>query len=170
MKRFTTIALVFIALWLSSWQAYAAERYKDTVGGFSYEVPADWKTMEFPGLKFKVLITQPIGKFSPNMTLVDEAYTGTLAEYVTANIPAMEKTIPGFKMLNRSQGKTQDGREYRSVGYTHKVEGGVLMQVASFLQLTPGRMLVMTCTIPRGHEKTIEPVCHRIVTSLQVDS
>lgn len=160
---------IFFAAMLFTLSVNAAERYTETAGGFSYEVPANWRVMEFPGLKFKIVVTDPIGDFSPNMTLVDERFGGSLKKYETASIPNMEKAIPGFRIVKRQQGKTVTGKAYRSVRYIHEAQNGTIIQTANFLELTEGLKLVMTCTSPEGHESKIEPMCTKIVRSLRVN-
>lgn len=161
--------LVFTAVMLFSLSVNAGERYTETAGGFSYEVPANWRVMEFPGLKFKIIVTDPIGDFSPNMTMVDEKFKGTLEEYEEASIPYMKKAIPGFGIIKRTQGKTLAGKEFRSMMYTHKAESGMIIQTANFLELASGHKLVMTCTSPKGHEDKIEVMCNKAVRSLRVN-
>jgi len=166
MKKLTFIAIVFAVL---SLPVQAGERHTEESAGFSYEVPNNWRVMEFPGLKFKIIITDPIGEFSPNMTLVDEKYEGSLAAYEKASIPHMEKAIPGFSILKRMQAKTDEGKDFRSVTYRHEADNGTIIQTANFLELRSGHKLVMTCTSPKGHEDKIEPQCNKVVRSLRVN-
>ena len=168
MKEKILIAAV-LAMFVTSAPLYAAERHTEIEGGFSYEIPANWIVMEYPGLKFKIIITDPIGDFSPNMTLVDEKYAGNLKEYELASIPNMKKSIPGFRILKKSQAKTLAGKVFRSVKYIHKAESGVIIQTANFLELKEGRKLVLTCTSPKGHEDKIEKSCNKVVRSLRVN-
>lgn len=158
-----------LAMLLSSMSLFAGERHTESEGGFSYEVPANWRVMEFPSLKFKVIVTDPINDFSPNMTLVDERFNGSLSEYEKASIPHMKKAIPGFSIIKQTQQKTLAGRPFRTIMYLHKAEIGEIIQTASFLELGEGHKLVMTCTSPKGYEDKIEPVCNKVVQSLQVN-
>ena len=163
------LLLIAVAFTIFSLPVLAAERHTEESAGFSYEVPSNWRVMEFPGLKFKIIITDPIDDFSPNMTLVDEKYEGSLEAYEKASIPHMEKAIPGFGIISRMQAKTIDGKDFRSVTYKHEANNGTIIQTANFLELRAGHKLVMTCTSPKGHEDKIELQCNKVVRSLRVN-
>ncbi|MDH5182382.1 MAG: hypothetical protein OEX12_00710 [Gammaproteobacteria bacterium] len=85
-----------VAVFTMSLPVHAGERYTETAGGLSYGVPQNWRVMEFPELKFRIVVTDPIADFSQNMTMVDERFDGSLSAYETAVLLRWKRRYPVF--------------------------------------------------------------------------
>ena len=70
-------------------------RLVERSGGFSIQIPEGWEAREFPGLLYRILIGTPINDFAQNIVFVTEAFTGTLSEYVDANIIELQNLFQG---------------------------------------------------------------------------
>lgn len=160
--------MTFISV-LSFTFANAKDRYHEADGGFSYKIPAGWSVKSFGSLKYKVVITDPVRDFTPNITILDETYPGDLAEYVQANIPYMEKTIKGFRIISEGAGKTTDGHPFATVSYVNQIDMGELIQTAFFMEIIPGLKLVITCTPPPGKQTPYINACTEMVRSIKLE-
>lgn len=168
MKKMTK--LILLVLLFASFSIYAATRHYEAEGGFSYLLPEGWEVISFGDLKFKAAVTTPVNDFRPNMTFVDEKYASDLEAYRKANIPTMQESIPGFRIIAEYDGRTHQGRRYLTMTYMHKTESqGTIFQTAHFMELRGDIKLVATCTPPPGHDSKYLKVCTELVRSIRVD-
>jgi hypothetical protein len=78
-----------------------AQDLGDTVsqpGVFSYQAPKGWTVKDTTFSKYKISFDAPKNKFSANINVVVENFSGTLAKYVDAN-KANLKASPKFQNL-----------------------------------------------------------------------
>jgi hypothetical protein len=80
----------------------------ETAGGFSYEPPAGWDTVAFPGLKYKVTHGPAANGFAPNINVVDEIYSGSLSDYADLNMANLKRLMPDLKIIRRDEITTND--------------------------------------------------------------
>ena len=78
-----------------------ARRHVELEGGFSYLPPTNWQIREFPGSKYKPAYGTRKDDFAPNINFVDEAFSASLDEYVSANLEAMKKFFKDFKVIKQ---------------------------------------------------------------------
>jgi hypothetical protein len=93
----------------------AQTKLVEKAGGFSYVLPAGWKTAEFPGLKYKIAFTAPVKGFAPNINVVDEKYAGNINSYMNANIKTIQKMFSQLKVLGKSNFNTRTGLKGKKV-------------------------------------------------------
>ncbi|MBU1168072.1 MAG: hypothetical protein KKD44_00765 [Proteobacteria bacterium] len=77
-------------------------------GAFSYDPPAGWNVVEFPGLKYRIAHGPKENNFAPNINVVDEIFQGSLDDYVDANLKNMEELMVDFEIIKRKNFKTMD--------------------------------------------------------------
>ncbi len=84
-------------------------RHVESEGGFSYIPPSGWQVTEWPGLKYKIASGAPIGDFAPNLNFVDEAFSGSLDDYVAANIAAVKEAFQDVRVISQEDFFTDEG-------------------------------------------------------------
>jgi hypothetical protein len=117
----------------------------EEAGGFSYDPPAGWEIVEFPGLKYRISHGQPESGFAPNINVVDEDYSGSLPAYVDANLLSMEEMFVGFEVLSRSDLTTEDGQAAIKLVTETEQQGRRLRQTFYFLG-SGDTKYVVTCS------------------------
>ena len=113
--------------------------------GFSYDPPATWNVAEFPGLKNRVSYGPSQGGFAPNINVVVEAFSGSLAEYVDASFQTAENTLEEFNILEHEDLQTEDGQPGVRVIAVKMQQGALLRQTFYFFG-EGGQKYVATCT------------------------
>ena len=89
-------------------------QHYEKAGAFSYDPPSGWQVIEFQGLKYRICHGPRENEFAPNISVIDEAFSGALAAYVDANLLNManvqntEEAFVNMKVLSREDFKTQD--------------------------------------------------------------
>jgi len=84
-------------------------RHVESEGGFSYVPPSGWQVTEWPGLKYKIASGAPIGDFAPNLNFVDEAFSGSLDDYVAANIATVKEAFQDVRVISQEDFFTDEG-------------------------------------------------------------
>lgn len=120
-------------------------QHYEKAGAFSYDPPPGWQVIEFPGLKYRISHGPRENEFSPNINVVDEAFSGTLAGYVDANLQNMEKLFVNLKVLSRADFRTQDNEAAVKVVTENEQQGRMLRQTFFFIG-SGNRKYVVTCT------------------------
>lgn len=101
--RGTSAAILTLVIFLTGCGGKPPRGHYEKAGGFSYDPPKGWQIIQLPGLKYRIAHGPTENEFAPNINVVDEAFMGTLAEYVDLNLENMKK------MFRRSYG-SQTGR------------------------------------------------------------
>jgi hypothetical protein len=136
----------FAAFAVSTPAAETGKRYLEAAGGYSFCPPKDWVMKEMPGLKYKLAIGEASGGFAPNINVVDEAFDGSVADYVKASLETVSKVFKGFKKLGQSNFKTDSGVKGIRL-QTESEQGNLrLRQTFFFLEGKGKTKLVVTCS------------------------
>jgi hypothetical protein len=96
-------------------------------------------------LKYRISHGPRENEFSPNINVVDEAFSGTLGTYVDANLQNMEKLFVNLKVLTREDFRTQDNEAAVKVVTENEQQGRMLRQTFFFIG-SGNRKYVVTCT------------------------
>ncbi len=148
--------------------AQNAQRVTEKTGGFSYTLPTGWKVRSLPGLKYQIAYAQPSNNFAPNVNFVDEAYTGSLADYVKLN----KETIVKAKLKYVFGAEKAFATDH--VGQAVKLEaktdqqGKKLSQIFYFLE-GKTRKFVATCSRLIDQPATTDAGCDAIVKSFNLE-
>lgn len=114
-------------------------------GGFSYDPPSGWSVVEFPGLKYRISHGPRENDFAPNINVVDERFTGTLAEYIDVNLENTADVFVKMEVIGREDFSTEDGESGVRILIENEQQGRMLRQ--NFFFIGPGvRKYVVTCT------------------------
>ncbi len=116
-------------------------------GLFSYVPPDGWKVVEFPGLKYKICLGEPVKGFAPNIVVTDEAYEKSLDDYVKDNVAAMQQIFQGQKILSQTDFTISGGaRAVKMVTERHDPQSNKnIRQTYYFIELG-NKKLVVTCS------------------------
>jgi hypothetical protein len=120
-------------------------RHYEESGGFSYNPPSGWQIVEFPGLKYRVSHGPVENGFAPNINVVDEEFSGTLAAYVDGSLENMERIFAKFKVLSRENLKTHDNEAGVKIITENEQQGRMLRQTFFFIG-SGDRKYVVTCS------------------------
>ena len=115
--------------------------------GFKYMIPEGWTTAEFPGFKLKISRGVPSSGYAPNIVVVDEAFDGSVEDYVTACLGPMEKDDQGFKLLEKKPFNTDSGVKGIKLVFESKWDRKQLVQTQYYFEGIKGKMLVITCSV-----------------------
>jgi hypothetical protein len=96
-------------------------------------------------LKYRISHGPRENEFAPNINVVDEAFSGTLAAYVDANLRNIERLLVNLKVFSREDLKTQDNEAIVKVVTENEQQGRMLRQTFFFIG-SGNRKYVMTCT------------------------
>lgn len=83
-------------------------RHVESEGGFSYVPPSGWQVVEWPGLEYQIAIGAPIEDFAPNLNFVDEAFSGSLDDYVVATIEILKEVLQA-RIISQEDFFTDEG-------------------------------------------------------------
>jgi hypothetical protein len=147
MKRTCRVLMgvVAIAMVCAGCGGRPPRRLHEKAGGFSYDPPAEWTVISFPGLAYRVAHGPPEHEFAANINVVDEAFAGSLADYVEENLQSMEKMFGGMRVLRREEFKTKDGESAVRILTENEQQGRLLRQTFVFIG-EGARKYVFACT------------------------
>jgi hypothetical protein len=148
--------------------AQSGQRVLEKTGGFSYTLPTGWKVRGLPGLKYQIAYTQPSNSFAPNVNFVDEAYTGSLADYVKINKENIVKAKLKY-VFGAEKPFTTDhvGQAVRLESKTEQ-QGRKLNQIFYFLE-GKTRKFVVTCSRLIDQPAITDAGCDAIVKSFNLE-
>jgi len=86
MKKWIGVAAFSLFLIFPMW-VHAVE----LGGGYSIIPLGGWNVRDFPGLKYKMVITEPVDGFAANLNVVDEAFGGSMEQYLELSVQTVKK-------------------------------------------------------------------------------
>ena len=139
----------------ASAQPRRGQTYRDAGGGFSYDIPDEWSLTDFPGLKYKVARgkADPVNNFSPNINIVDEAYSGSLNDYYVAYKANMMKYIKNFTIAFEGRFTTDSGLAGIKMVALSTQQNMELRQTV-YLFVGNSKCYVITCSIDTNRYDT----------------
>ena len=123
-------------------------RYIDRSAGFSICPPEFWQVVEVAGLKNKVLAGPQENNFTPNINFMEEKINGELKQYIDLNIPEIQKLFADFRLIRRSNFRTENNATGEKLLYTF-TQNGILVRMAQYF--IPGRngvYMIISCGSP----------------------
>ncbi len=146
MRTSAHLVICFFCFLCCAAHADVGDRHVERAGGFALRAPKGWQFREFPGLKYQVAFGPPKDSFSPNINVVDEAYSGSLKNYVDLNIETLKRVFVQFKLIEREAFVTTSGWRGEKVVTTSLQQRNLLRQTFYFFRGPKGKYLVVTCT------------------------
>jgi len=154
MKKSILVCFVLIILFaqnVSSQQL--GDTYTDKSGVFSISMPRGWQTIDV-GMKYQGIAGPAEGGITPNMSFIDEAFSGAVSAYIDAALVQLPLIFQGFTLLNRNSFRTNAGITGESMTYIMTM-GTVRMRVKQYV--LPNRngtmVMVISCGAPVNAER-----------------
>jgi len=127
----------------------------DLGGGYSIEPHDGWYVQEFQGLPYKIVITDPIEGFAPNLNIVDEKSSATLDEYVQTNIDYMAQGLQGFKEVEKKSFSAINSQGVKLI-IENQQQGYSLRQTFYIFDAGNDKKVTVTCSAPLQHAQSLD--------------
>ena len=122
--------------------------HTDRSGGFSLVKPDGWQAMDV-SQKYMALVGPEENGFSPNIILVDEAYSGSISFYMDSAINLISELFTNFRLLDRSAFTTNAGVTGEFIYYTATMGNVSVRQRMFVFPNRRGNMIMaISCTAP----------------------
>ena len=141
------------------------ERYYETAGGFSLCPPAGWEVRAVQGQKYKVMLLVSGGTPAANVIAKEMDFDGSLEEFASGNLQMFTKLsaegkVKGYKLLGRSELKTDAGARALKAVIAQEIGGRPLRQIFYAFDAGAGRKIFLTSTVPaeagEEYDKAVE--------------
>lgn len=144
-------------------------RHYEPAGGFSYVPPEGWELAESSSaVAYKVARSPSGGDFAANLTMVDEAFAGSLEEYVSLSVDNMGEFFEGLEVISRDTFELEEGSPGVRMA-TEIAQGGLeLRQIFYFFDLG-GKKLVVTCTRLADSMEEVDAACDESVRTFRFE-
>jgi hypothetical protein len=139
-------------------------RVTERAGGFSYVVPRGWTAKAISGYKYQFVFAPVAQKFASNINFVDEAFSGSLQDYVVGNKAAMKKAFKKYQLLAEARASTANAGNAAKLAILNEQNGQVLSQIFYFVEAKT-KKFVITCTTLPAQRAALEPQCDALVAS-----
>jgi hypothetical protein len=145
------------------------DRHYEPAGGFSYVPPEGWEIAQ-PASEtaYKVARSQSGEGFSANLTMVDEAFTGSLEEYVSLSLDNMSEFFEGMQVLSRDPFETDEASSGIRIATQNVQTGLELNQIFYFFDLGT-KKLVVTCTRLAESSEEVDAACDASVRTFRFE-
>jgi hypothetical protein len=168
MKMTARLAICFLCIFVGAAYAETGSRYVERAGGYSLQAPKGWEFREFPGLKYQIAFGPQKDSFSPNINVVDEAYSGPLKSYVDLNIETLKKLFVQLEMIGREAFVTASGLKGERVITTSLQQKNLLRQTFYFFPGPSGKYLVVTCSALAKGGEVFDPLFAESLKTLEL--
>jgi hypothetical protein len=144
---FTCAALLVIAAGQQK-----PQRYTDAAGGFSFAVPQGWQISETASdAPHKTTYGPRVDGYTPNITVEDDAYPGSLQEYVEAAGKVLETNansigMKSLQLLEKSAFVTAAGLKGYKLTHTAVVKDIPIIFRRYVFERSNQKQLIFTCT------------------------
>ena len=159
--------IFFVLVAAHTVQAEVGDRHTEQAGSFSMRAPKGWPFREFPGMKYQITHGPPANSFSPNINIVDEAYSGSLRTYVDVNLNNIRRIFESFTLVKREAFTTASGLKGEKLVTTSIQQRKLLRQTFYFLPGTKGKYFVVTCSAPAEGGESFDPVFEESVKTFE---
>ena len=148
--------------------ADTGERYHEPAGNFSICPPLNWLIMEYPGLKYRIFITEQLSGFSPNMNFVDEKYTGSMSQYIELSLANLKVVFPDILLIRNETFTANNGTRGAKLTVNNESFGYFLRL---FIYIFPygGTMYVITCSVTDNAYLQFEPLFDESAKTFMVE-
>lgn len=166
-SRFVTM-LVLASIVLTGCGGKPPRSLHEPAGGFSYDPPAGWTVSEMPGMKYRIAVGPVQQEFASNINVVDEAFAGSLADYVDANVSMIEKVLASPRILKRDDFQTADLSSASRVVIEDEQQGRALRQTFYFFD-GGRRKYVATCSTLADGADALDATFEASMKTFRVD-
>ncbi len=144
-------------------------RHYEPAGGFSYVPPEGWEIAEpSSGTAYKVARSPSGEDFAPNLTMIDEAFSGSLEEYVSLSIDNISQFFDALQVIDRNPFELDEGSSGVRVATENVQRGLALHQIFYFFDLG-AKKLVVTCTRRAESGEDVDAACDASVRTFRFE-
>ena len=164
------VAMVFPLVASGAWAAQPQEgrRHTEKAGGFSFVVPEGWTVRDFPGLKYKIVVGPARDGFAANMNVVDEAFRGSIDDYLKATLASMKQVFKDVQIEENGPFETKSGSKGgRIVAKTH--QGERFLRQTFYCFGDGATMYVVTCSALAEGGKELDPLFERAMKTFRLE-
>jgi hypothetical protein len=145
------------------------DRHYEASGGFSYIPPAGWELVESSRGEYKVVRGPEADGFAPNITIVDEPFSGSLEEYVSSSLENMGDFFTELQLISQEEFDPDEGPAGVRI-VTENVQSGRALHQTYYLFDAGAKKLVITCTRLAGAGEEMDAACEAGVKTLRIES
>lgn len=135
----------------------------------SLQPPKDWIKKDIPGLSHAAFVSDATEMPVASLTLVDEAYSGNLNEYIEINFKSIARAFKGFQRINQSEFKTNSGLTGVAIATESEQLGKRVRQVLYFFTGKDSKKFVFTCTFLAKESEKLAPLCAASLQTLKAN-
>lgn len=136
-------------------------------GGYSLNPPENWTVKKFPGAAYKIVITQPVNNFSPNINLVDEEFCGSIEEYVAESFEILQQGYNAKKISETLF--SADNADGIKLTADTEINGKKVRQIFYFFQNSLGQKVVVRASSGRRSASALEKEFDSILHTFRVN-
>ncbi|MDR1219678.1 MAG: hypothetical protein LBK73_08735 [Treponema sp.] len=135
--------------------ADTGERYFENEGDFSICPPNGWTVVNFPGLKYKIIYTNAINGFSPNITIADEEYSASLTDYMKLSVENLQIVAPGAEILKNENFRTNNRMNGKKLVFIF-ANSGRMLRLYQYIFENKNIKICITGTVPNSEGDRFE--------------
>jgi hypothetical protein len=167
MKNFLFALLLLI---ISSHLIYAQDKtkeVKETEGGFSYLIPADWSIGKIDGMDYQMARDKAANGFAPNVNVLQEKNSYTFSEYYRVNIKDLKDFSSDYKEISTEEFTTDSGLKGKRHVCSDKQVGKNLMHAYYFFEKKDKTKIIITGSALINDKDKYLPVFDSIAKSFK---
>lgn len=139
---------------------------EDLGGGYTLILSENWSVKRFPGTTYKILITQSINNFFPNINLVEDEFSGSMDKYVASSLEILQQGYNARKV--REASFSADNADGVKLTVDTEINGKKLRQIFYFFQNSVGQKVVVRATSGRRSASALEEEFDAILKTFRV--
>jgi len=143
---FCFVLLILLAQNISSQELGGL--YTDRNAGFTMSMPRGWRTVDF-NLGYLSIVGPEYSGITPNIGFGEDEYAGSVSEYIDALVSYFSLIFSNFRLLDRSNFRTNAGVVGESITYQGSMGAVTVRQkVYVFPNRRGNAVMVITATAP----------------------
>lgn len=127
-------------------------RHHEPAGGFSYVPPEGWEMIEASGLEYKAAIGPVEDEFAANISILDEAFDGSLDAYASLGLDNMQQFFQELVLVSQGEFQPDEGLPGARI-VIESVQGGRRLRQAFYFFDAGATKFVLTGTQLAGSGK-----------------
>lgn len=140
----------------------------ESTESFSYTPPAGWLMFSAPGMKYRTAIGPLVaGALAPSMSVAEEAFKGSLADYATQKIATLREMFKAAKVLKEDEFKTSTGAECRRA-VVENLQNPTPLRQSMYFFGKGDKKFVVTCTTYAQEGEKLDPVFEASMATFRV--
>jgi hypothetical protein len=141
--------------------------YTYTQAGLSLQPPKDWIEKKISGLTYAAFVSDATEMPVANLILIDDAYSGSLNEYIEINLKSIAKAFKDFQRINQSEFKTNSGMTGVAIATESEQLGKKVRQILYFFTGRDSKKFVFTCSFVAKESEKLAPLCAASLQTLK---